>query len=254
MRTVRSRKPVFGSCAGHDRRRRQRHDHRQRPCTLHARIIELCVRSQEVIECAIAPSSRFHARRRPGPRVRRRRADESRAAKPRSRWPASRSWWSTDGPASRAATCSARPGSATSGGWAPDSATTLKTPVALRFGSVDVPPGEYVLKAKKVSDKEWALKLEPRGQGRGRGAPAVQHARQERRGLHHRPRRGEGPGRVPHVVGHPGAGRPLHREVARDRPDPIRPSRGGTSSAGRAGFLDRRTLVALSRRRDRCRA
>lgn len=44
-----------------------------------------------------------------------------------------------------------------------DSATTLKTPVTLRFGSVEVPPGDYVLKAKKVSDKEWALKLEREG-------------------------------------------------------------------------------------------
>ena len=44
-----------------------------------------------------------------------------------------------------------------------DSATTLETPVALSFGSTVVPPGEYVLKAKKVSDKEWALKLERDG-------------------------------------------------------------------------------------------
>jgi len=44
-----------------------------------------------------------------------------------------------------------------------DSATTLKTPVTLRFGSVEVAPGEYVLKAKKVSEKEWALKLESEG-------------------------------------------------------------------------------------------
>lgn len=44
-----------------------------------------------------------------------------------------------------------------------DSATTLKTPVTLRFGSTDVPPGEYVLKAKKVSDTDWVLKLERDG-------------------------------------------------------------------------------------------
>lgn len=44
-----------------------------------------------------------------------------------------------------------------------DSATTLKTPVALRFGTTDVAPGEYVLKAKKVSDTDWVLKLEPDG-------------------------------------------------------------------------------------------
>ena len=44
-----------------------------------------------------------------------------------------------------------------------DSATTLKTPLTLRFGATEVPPGEYVLKAKKVSDKEWALKVEPEG-------------------------------------------------------------------------------------------
>lgn len=44
-----------------------------------------------------------------------------------------------------------------------DAATTLKTPVTLRFGSIDVPPGEYVLKAKKVSATEWVLKLEREG-------------------------------------------------------------------------------------------
>jgi hypothetical protein len=44
-----------------------------------------------------------------------------------------------------------------------DSATTLKTPVTLRFGRVEVAPGEYVLKAKKLSDTEWALKLEREG-------------------------------------------------------------------------------------------
>jgi DUF2911 family protein len=41
-----------------------------------------------------------------------------------------------------------------------DSPTTLKTPVTLAFGSTAVAPGEYVLKAKKVSDTEWTLKLE----------------------------------------------------------------------------------------------
>lgn len=44
-----------------------------------------------------------------------------------------------------------------------DSATTLKTPVTLRFGSTEVAPGDYVLKAKKVSDTDWQLKLEKDG-------------------------------------------------------------------------------------------
>ncbi len=44
-----------------------------------------------------------------------------------------------------------------------DTATTLKTPVSLRFGSTHVPPGEYVLRAKKVSDTDWVLKLERDG-------------------------------------------------------------------------------------------
>jgi hypothetical protein len=44
-----------------------------------------------------------------------------------------------------------------------DSATTLKTPVSLSFGSTVVAPGEYVLKAKKVSDTDWVLKLERDG-------------------------------------------------------------------------------------------
>ena len=40
-----------------------------------------------------------------------------------------------------------------------DSATTLKTPAALSFGSTQVPAGEYVLRAKKASDKDWVLLL-----------------------------------------------------------------------------------------------
>jgi hypothetical protein len=44
-----------------------------------------------------------------------------------------------------------------------DSATTLKTPVTLRFGSTEVAPGDYVLKAKKVSETDWQLKLEKDG-------------------------------------------------------------------------------------------
>ncbi|HET8646654.1 MAG TPA: DUF2911 domain-containing protein [Vicinamibacteria bacterium] len=40
-----------------------------------------------------------------------------------------------------------------------DGATTLDTPVALSFGSTRVAPGKYVLRARKVSDTEWALKL-----------------------------------------------------------------------------------------------
>jgi Protein of unknown function (DUF2911) len=44
-----------------------------------------------------------------------------------------------------------------------DSATTLDTPVTLSFGSTKVPPGEYVLRARKVSDKDWVLKLERDG-------------------------------------------------------------------------------------------
>jgi hypothetical protein len=44
-----------------------------------------------------------------------------------------------------------------------DSATTLVTPLTLSFGSTDVAPGEYVLRAKKVSDTDWVLKLERDG-------------------------------------------------------------------------------------------
>ena len=35
--------------------------------------------------------------------------------------------------------------------------------MSLTFGSTDVPPGEYVLRAKKVSATDWALKLERDG-------------------------------------------------------------------------------------------
>lgn len=44
-----------------------------------------------------------------------------------------------------------------------DAPTTLDTPVSLSFGSTRVPPGQYVLRAKKVSDKDWVLKLERDG-------------------------------------------------------------------------------------------
>jgi hypothetical protein len=44
-----------------------------------------------------------------------------------------------------------------------DSATTLKTPVSLAFGKTVVAPGEYVLKAKKVSAADWSLLLEKDG-------------------------------------------------------------------------------------------
>ena len=44
-----------------------------------------------------------------------------------------------------------------------DAPTTLDTPVSLSFGPAQVPPGQYVLRAKKVSDKDWVLKLERDG-------------------------------------------------------------------------------------------
>jgi hypothetical protein len=44
-----------------------------------------------------------------------------------------------------------------------DAPTTLDTPVSLSFGGTTVPPGKYVLRAKKVSDKDWTLKLERDG-------------------------------------------------------------------------------------------
>jgi hypothetical protein len=44
-----------------------------------------------------------------------------------------------------------------------DAATTLETPVSLHFGKTDVAPGTYVLRAKKVSDTDWVLKLEKDG-------------------------------------------------------------------------------------------
>ena len=44
-----------------------------------------------------------------------------------------------------------------------DAPTTLDTPVSLTFGGARVPPGQYVLRAKKVSDKDWVLKLERDG-------------------------------------------------------------------------------------------
>jgi DUF2911 family protein len=44
-----------------------------------------------------------------------------------------------------------------------DAATTLDTPVSLSFGATRVPAGQYVLRAKKVSAKDWVLKLERDG-------------------------------------------------------------------------------------------
>lgn len=44
-----------------------------------------------------------------------------------------------------------------------DTATTLDTPVTLTFGSTVLAPGKYVLRAKKASDTDWALKFEKDG-------------------------------------------------------------------------------------------
>ena len=41
-----------------------------------------------------------------------------------------------------------------------DGATTLTTAATLDFGSAQVPPGDYVLRARKVSDTDWVLKFE----------------------------------------------------------------------------------------------
>jgi hypothetical protein len=45
-----------------------------------------------------------------------------------------------------------------------DGATTLNTKATLAFGGTQVPPGEYTLKARKVSDTDWVLKVE-KGEG-----------------------------------------------------------------------------------------
>ena len=44
-----------------------------------------------------------------------------------------------------------------------DAATTLKTAATLDFGTAQVPPGDYVLRARKVSDTNWVLKFEKDG-------------------------------------------------------------------------------------------
>jgi hypothetical protein len=49
-----------------------------------------------------------------------------------------------------------------------DTATTLKTAANLSFGAVQVPAGDYTLRARKVSDSDWVLKFEKEG------APAVE--------------------------------------------------------------------------------
>ena len=40
-----------------------------------------------------------------------------------------------------------------------DSPTTLDTPLTLTFGLAAVAPGKYILRAKKLGEKEWVLKL-----------------------------------------------------------------------------------------------
>ena len=44
-----------------------------------------------------------------------------------------------------------------------DASTTLNTAATLDFNGVQVPPGEYVLRARKVSDTDWLLKFERDG-------------------------------------------------------------------------------------------
>jgi hypothetical protein len=44
-----------------------------------------------------------------------------------------------------------------------DTATTFKTAGPLSFGATQVPAGDYTLRAKKVSDADWVLKLEKEG-------------------------------------------------------------------------------------------
>lgn len=44
-----------------------------------------------------------------------------------------------------------------------DSPTTLDTPLTLRFGSVNVAPGKYVLRAQKASATDWLLLLQRDG-------------------------------------------------------------------------------------------
>ena len=45
-----------------------------------------------------------------------------------------------------------------------DAATTLDTTATLGFGAKQVPPGTYVLKARKASETDWVLKFEKDGQ------------------------------------------------------------------------------------------
>ena len=45
-----------------------------------------------------------------------------------------------------------------------DAATTLKTAATLDFGTAKVAPGDYELRARKVSDTDWVLKFEKDGQ------------------------------------------------------------------------------------------
>jgi hypothetical protein len=40
-----------------------------------------------------------------------------------------------------------------------DGATTLDTPVSLSFGSTPVAPGKYILRARKLAETQWVLKL-----------------------------------------------------------------------------------------------